>query len=123
MNAAIGEWPAPRQVTATEKKWRTPALPVAPLQYYRVRFRSQTKLDGSWAAVFFDKDGHELVADHYDIVFASDDWREHECCVRAHFLAAELKLHFDAPPEQDLGIRDLTVAVIGSTARKRCSGN
>ena len=95
--------------------WQSPAVPVEPLAYYRVRFRSKTPDKGYWSVVFFDAAGGEVVADAYDTVFPSDDWQEGGACVRAHALAARVVVRFH-PIEQPLAVRDVRVEAVSPEA-------
>jgi lysophospholipase L1-like esterase len=83
-----------RYLTVEEGHWHSPALPVRPLAYYRLRFRAKARSDGYWAAMFHDAAGKLLDADCYDSLPGSRDWRPHEYCFRAAAGAAAVRIRF-----------------------------
>ena len=83
-----------RFLLAERGHWQSPALEVEPLAYYRLSFRAKTRTEGYWAAEFFDADGNQLAADHYDSLPGSKGWRAHECCFRANVDAAKVRVRF-----------------------------
>ena len=90
-----------------------PKCKVLPHHYYRLRFRAKTQQPAHWAATFFTKDGREIVADVYDAIDASSDWRSHTFMFRTHPDAAEVRIRLqpdymeiDAVP---LSVRNLRV--------------
>ncbi len=111
-NAFLGEWANADSdepyLACQQGYWFSPAIPVQPYQYYRLRFTSRTSSDSYCAAVFFDASGAELAADCYDSVFASEDWHADCVCFRAHALAAHVRIRFQ-PRAQPLHIREVSV--------------
>jgi len=85
-----------RFVLAEKGHWQTPAIGVTPLAYYRLRFRSQAASEGYWAAEFYNADGNQLQADHYDSLPGSRKWRGGECFFRANVDAAHVRVRFIA---------------------------
>ena len=73
-----------------------PAVPVEPLAYYRLRFRSQASEEGVWAVAFTDLPGNPLAAACYDSLYAPTRWDETTVCLRAHAEAARMHLRFQA---------------------------
>ncbi len=61
-----------------------------------------------WGAVFFDKDGNKLEADHYCGFDASEDWIEQEFCFRAKANAAEVRFRLH-PVSAGLLVQDIAV--------------
>lgn len=85
-----------RHLVARKGWWQTPALPVAPFEYYRLRFRALAQGDGFWTAEFFDAAGKQLDADCYDSLASSGDWQVQERCFRANADAATVRVRFIA---------------------------
>ncbi len=76
--------------------WQSPAVPVEPLAYYRLRFRSAASEEGAWAAVFEGAAGEAVAAGCYDSLYAPTRWDETTVCLRAHAEAARMHLRFEA---------------------------
>ncbi|MGB2821783.1 MAG: SGNH/GDSL hydrolase family protein, partial [Phycisphaerae bacterium] len=100
-----------RFLLAEKGHWQSPPVAVAPLDYYRLRFRAKAQTEGYWAAEFFDADGNQLQADHYDSLPGSRDWRAHEYCFRANIDAATVRVRFIAR-RSSLAVDDVTVEKI-----------
>jgi hypothetical protein len=62
----------------------SPAFPVEPFAYYRVRLLGKGIDGGHWAVSFLDADGKEIVADVYDAIDPAPAWRARELCFRGH---------------------------------------
>ena len=75
--------------------WRSPSLPVTPLQYYKLRLRYRAPAARAMVgALFSDADGKPLASDDYTGVDPSSCWREAEFCFRARFDAARVSVEF-----------------------------
>jgi hypothetical protein len=110
-----GEWAAGQGAAGTgglvvrQGYWESPAVPVRPLDYYRVRFQAKNAAGAYAFAVFVDADGAELAADVCDGVDAAADWQRREFHFRAHASAARAKLRFQ-PCEGTLAVDDVSLA-------------
>ncbi len=84
---------------------------VEPFAFYRLRFLAQAAEKPLCAVVFFDKDGKEIVADVYDSIDTSTDWRPYSLCFRGHADAkqARIRLQTSAAP---LAVKNLRVEQI-----------
>jgi hypothetical protein len=87
---------AGRYLLAGKGWWQTPALPVTPFEYYRLRFRALAQVDGYWTAEFFDAAGKQLDADCYDSLPSGRQWQAQERCFRANADAATVRVRFIA---------------------------
>lgn len=85
-----------RYLLARKGWWQTPALPVTPFEFYRLRFRALAQVDGYWTAEFFDAAGKQLDADCYDSLPSSRGWQVQERCFRANADAAIVRVRFIA---------------------------
>jgi hypothetical protein len=85
-----------RFISVRHGHWESPAVAVRPFGYYRLSFQARTSADGYWFAVFEDAEGKELQADCCDSVFAAPGWEPQQFFLRAHALAARVKLRFQA---------------------------
>jgi len=106
---------AGRFLRAETGHWQSPAVPVTPLDYYRLRFRSRGVCEGYWAAEFFDADGNQLAADHYDSLRGSNRWRANEYCLRANIDAASLRVRFIAR-RGPVAVDDVTIEPVARPA-------
>jgi hypothetical protein len=97
-----------RFLLAEKGHWQSPPVAVAPLDYYRLRFRAKAQSEGYWAAEFFDADGNQLQADHYDSLPGSTDWHAREYCFRANIDAANVRVRFIAR-RSPVAVDDVTI--------------
>jgi len=114
-----GDWAGPDAaggsgcLVARAGWWQSPPVPVEPFAYYRLRFRAKATEMAYVAVVFSDDEGNELVADAYDSVDASPDWRDAEVCFRGHALAVEARVRFQ-PITAPVSVDDVTVEAVGA---------
>jgi hypothetical protein len=73
-----------------------PAVDVEPLEYYRLRFRSEASEEGTWAVAFTDAAGGHLAAGCMDSLYAPTRWDETTVCLRVPAEAARMHLWFHA---------------------------
>jgi len=87
------------------------SFPVEPFAFYRLRFLAQAAEKPLCAAVFFDQEGKEIVADDHDSIDTSTDWRPYALCFRGHADArkARIRLQANAGP---LSVKNLRVEKI-----------
>jgi lysophospholipase L1-like esterase len=87
------------------------SFPVEPFAFYRLRFLAQAAEKPLCAAVFFDQEGTEIVADDHDSIDTSTDWRPYALCFRGHADArkARIRLQANAGP---LSVKNLRVEKI-----------
>ena len=87
------------------------SFPVEPFAFYRLRFLAQAAEKPLCAAVFFDQEGKEIVADDHDSIDTSTDWRPYALCFRGHADArkARIRLQANAGP---LSLKNLRVEKI-----------
>jgi hypothetical protein len=71
----------------------SPAFPVEPFAYYRLRMLTRSADGGHCAASFLDADGKEIVADDYDAIDATQAWKPYELCFRGHADARTARIH------------------------------
>ncbi len=96
----VGEWAEAgglsdgRCLSVRKGLWQTPALPVRPLAYYRVRFAARSAVTGFYAFRFFDAAGRELGSDEHNAIDASLTWQRHEIFTQAREHAVTLRLSF-----------------------------
>ena len=87
------------------------SFPVEPFAFYRLRFLAQAAEKPLCAAVFFDQEGKEIVADDHDSIDTSTDWRPYALCFRGHADArkARIRLQANSGP---LAVKNLRVEKI-----------
>lgn len=83
-------------------------FPVEPFAFYRLEFLAQAAEKPLCAAVFFDKDGKEIVADDHDSIDTSTDWRPYALCFRGHADAARARIRLQASASS-LAVKNLRV--------------
>jgi hypothetical protein len=71
----------------------SPAFPVDPFGFYRVRLLAKGTEGGHWAVSFLDAAGKEIVADVYDSIDPAPTWRQFELCFRGHADARTARVH------------------------------
>jgi len=92
--------------------WLGPLIPVASLEYYRLRFSAQLDGRGYWAAQCHDKDGKVMNSDHYSCVYGTGQWSQEGSCFRARAGAAHVRLLFRAQKGVSLRVDDVTLTPV-----------
>ncbi len=97
--SSLGTWIArtdgiPGHIRAVDGQWQGPLFDVVPHQYYRLTFQSKAAIPGYWAAIFYDRDGKQLEADHNSGIDVSSDWIDQNIMFRAKADAAKSRLWF-----------------------------
>jgi hypothetical protein len=95
--------------------WQTPPISVQPFHYYRFDFTAKADKSAYWSATFFDADGNAVVADVYDSIDASADWRPQTFCFRAHANARHVRLRFQ-PNGQAVWVKAAALEEVDSAA-------
>jgi len=104
-----------RSIRAIDGVCRSPALPVEPFEFYRLRFFSKTSTQGYWFIRFFDERGGQIPADNYSSVFESKDWCGNEFYVMGRPGAVSARVGFHAT-DAPLYVDDLS---FGRADRRR----
>lgn len=97
---------------ATHGKWKSPAFPVQPFEYYRLEFWSRAEATEYLAAYFYDEEGTMLEADHYSSVDPSEDWTHNVLCFRAKAGAATARVIFQPWHGQPFFVDDVLVRAV-----------
>lgn len=95
-------------LTITQGWWESPAFAVKPFQYYRVRFHSMADAKGFWVVYFYDQDGKELIANHREAIYPSDEWLAHEFRFRGRLKGVTARIRFQAINEP-IYVDDVTI--------------
>ena len=107
--AEDGTAPGGHGVLIRSGTWESLLFPVKPFVYYRLTFRSRAEAGGYWAAVFYDKRGEPMIADHYSSVDQSASWRSNDCFFRAKANATHTRIRFQPLNGKPMIVADVSV--------------
>lgn len=82
-------------------------------QFYLITFESKSEINGYCAVFFQDKDGQEIVADTYALIYPSKNWAGNVVCFRGREGAATFTVNFIG--KQPVAVRDLKVTPVDNT--------
>ena len=91
---------------------QSPLIPIVPSQYYKLSYTSKVAGKAYWGFAFFDKNGKELQSDIYDTIQASTEWQPDSYCIRAHPMAASMRLRLQTIDDVAISIDDIRIEPI-----------
>ena len=99
-------------IALTSGRWQSPAFPVKPLQYYKVRFHYTAERQSMWAAHFFDAGGVTNDSDHCGGLDAAEEWTVAEFCFRGRLTTAHARIGFAFADGRTLCVDDIRVTAV-----------
>lgn len=90
-------------------KWEGPvfAADANEFAYYRMKFKSKSKVNGHYAVFFHDADGKPIVADIYAHVYGGNGWLDNDVCFYGRENGKGINIIFQSTAK--LEVKDLTV--------------
>jgi hypothetical protein len=93
-------------------RWLSPYFKCEPFKYYRLTFKSKSKIEKNlWGVFFYDKQEQMNSSDVYSSVFSSKQWMKNVNIFRGREHCIKARISF-AASEENFHIKDLTVEKI-----------